>query len=85
MLSEFAGAADELRQAYMVNPYDINGMKAAIVTAMEAEPRELARRMKAMRKTVMEHDVKSWARSFLAVLDEARPEHHKHLRPSRSA
>ena len=85
VLSEFAGAADELRQAYMVNPYDINGMKAAIVTAMNAEPRELARRMKAMRKTVLEHDVKSWARSFLAVLDEARPEHHKHLRPSRSA
>ena len=29
VLSEFAGAADELRQAFMVNPYDINGMKAA--------------------------------------------------------
>ncbi len=28
VLSEFAGAADELRQAYLVNPYDINGMKA---------------------------------------------------------
>ena len=37
VLSEFAGAADELRQAYMVNPYDINGMKAAIVTAMDAD------------------------------------------------
>jgi trehalose 6-phosphate synthase len=36
VLSEFAGAADELRQAYMVNPYDINGMKDAIVTAMRA-------------------------------------------------
>jgi trehalose 6-phosphate synthase len=85
VLSEFAGAADELRQAYMVNPYDINGMKAALVTAMNAQPRELARRMKAMRKTVLEHDVKRWARTFLAVLDEARPEHHKQLRPSQSA
>src|SRR5207253_7728601 len=56
VLSEFAGAADELRQAFMVNPYDINGMKAAIVTAMNADPKDLSRRMKAMRKTVAEHD-----------------------------
>jgi trehalose 6-phosphate synthase len=66
----------------MVNPYDINGMKQAIVTAMEAEPKELARRMKAMRRTVAEHDVKKWARTFLAVLDDAKPEHHKQLRPT---
>ena len=39
MLSEFAGAADELRQAYQVNPYDINGMKAAMLDADRAEPR----------------------------------------------
>jgi trehalose 6-phosphate synthase len=85
VLSEFAGAADELRQAYMVNPYDINGMKQTIVTAMEAEPRELARRMKAMRRTVAEHDVKDWAKRFLAVLAEAQPLHHKHLRPTGDA
>ena len=33
VLSEFAGAADELRQAYLVNPYDINGMKARMLEA----------------------------------------------------
>jgi trehalose 6-phosphate synthase len=82
VLSEFAGAADELRQAYMVNPYDVNGMKETIVTAMKAEPRELARRMKAMRKTVAEHDVAGWAQSFLTVLADAKPSHHKQLRPS---
>jgi trehalose 6-phosphate synthase len=82
VLSEFAGAADELRQAYMVNPYDINGMKQTLLTAMAAEPREAARRMKAMRKTVAEHDVKDWAERFLAVLAEAKPLHHKHLRPA---
>jgi trehalose 6-phosphate synthase len=84
VLSEFAGAADELRQAFMVNPYDINGMKSAIVTAMHADPKDLGRRMKAMRKTVAEHDVKDWARRFLEVLSQARPEHHKSLRPSRA-
>jgi trehalose 6-phosphate synthase len=82
VLSEFAGAADELRQAFMVNPYDVNCMKAAIVTAMHADPKDLTRRMRAMRKTVAEHDVKGWARRFLEVLAEARPEHHKSLRPS---
>ncbi len=82
VLSEFAGAADELRQAYMVNPYDINGMKHAIVTAMNADQKVLARRMRAMRKTVAEHDVKDWARQFLSVLAEAEPEHHKQLHPA---
>ena len=37
VLSEFAGAADELRQAYLVNPYDINGMKAALLEAFDAD------------------------------------------------
>jgi hypothetical protein len=32
---------------------------------------------------VAEHDVKSWARKFLEVLDDAQAEHHKQLRPSR--
>ena len=35
-----------------------------------------------MRKTVAEHDVKDWAKRFLAVLAEAEPLHHKHLRPA---
>jgi trehalose 6-phosphate synthase len=84
VLSEFAGAADELRQAFLVNPYDINGMKRAIVAAMRADPRDLARRMKAMRRTVAEHDVKEWAQRFLSVLADARPTHTKQLRPAES-
>jgi trehalose 6-phosphate synthase len=85
VLSEFAGAADELRQAYLVNPYDVNGMKEAIVTAMRAQPRELARRMKAMRKTVAEHDVKDWARRCLEDLERKAPEHTKKMRPTSSS
>jgi trehalose 6-phosphate synthase len=85
VLSEFAGAADELRQAYLVNPYDINGMKQAILTAMNAGPRDLSRRMRAMRKTVAEHDVKRWAQQFLTVLAEAKPGHHMQLRDSHDA
>jgi len=68
VLSEFAGAADELRQAWLVNPYDINGMKAALLAARNADPRERTRRMRAMRKQVMEHDVAHWAQTFLSEL-----------------
>jgi trehalose 6-phosphate synthase len=85
VLSEFAGAADELRQAFLVNPYDINGMKASILQAIHAEPRDLARRMKAMRRTVSEHDVTDWANRFLDELRQVMPAHHKHLRPAQKS
>jgi len=83
VLSEFAGAADELRQAWQVNPYDINGMKAAILEAAHADSKEIARRMKAMRRTVTENDVSHWATSFLDELTAVRPAHGKSLRPAR--
>jgi trehalose 6-phosphate synthase len=82
VLSEFAGAADELRQAFLVNPYDINGMKISMLEAIRSQPRERARRMRAMRKTIAEHDVRGWANGFLAKLREAKPLHHKQLRPA---
>ncbi len=85
VLSEFAGAADELRQAWLVNPYDINGMKAALLGAYGAEPREVTRRMRAMRKTVTQHDVSSWARSFLTELSAPRPTHGKTVRPAKKS
>ena len=40
VLSEFAGAANELRQAWLVNPYDINGMKAALLEAYRADEKD---------------------------------------------
>jgi trehalose 6-phosphate synthase len=80
VLSEFAGAADELKQAYLVNPYDINGMKSAILQAIEAKPRDLRRRMRAMRKTVKENDVVAWAASFIGRLEEVDPAQHKRQR-----
>ncbi|MFL6158607.1 MAG: trehalose-6-phosphate synthase, partial [Marmoricola sp.] len=83
VLSEFAGAAEELKQAYLVNPYDINGMKAQMLEAYRAEPKELTRRMKAMRRTVAENDVEHWANAFLADLAAARPGHAKQVKPAR--
>ena len=71
VLSEFAGAADELRQAFLVNPYDINGVKEALLATIRADERDLARRMRAMRKYLREHDVTDWAATFLDDLVEA--------------
>jgi trehalose 6-phosphate synthase len=72
VLSEFAGAAAELRQAYVVNPYDRRALKDALCRAVEAPSNELADRMRQMRAYLRGHDVWDWARAFLAALDEAR-------------
>jgi trehalose 6-phosphate synthase len=68
VLSEFAGASDELRQAFLVNPHDINGIRGAMLAAIRARPQELTRRMRAMRKTVQERDINRWATTFLTDL-----------------
>jgi trehalose 6-phosphate synthase len=82
VLSEFAGSAAELRQAWQVNPYDLNGMKAALLAAARAQPRDRQRRMRAMRKTVKRADVAAWATAFLDELDKVRPPHGKKLKPN---
>ncbi|WP_372729152.1 trehalose-6-phosphate synthase [Nocardioides sp.] len=83
VLSEFAGAADELRQAWLINPYDINGMKTALLDAYNADDRERTRRMRPMRKQIIQHDVVAWADSFLEELAAVRPSHGKTVRPAR--
>jgi len=83
VLSEFAGAADELRQAWLVNPYDINGMKQALLDAYNADEKELKRRMKAMRKTVSHNDVAAWADSFMSALSLMREAHGKTVKPAK--
>ena len=65
VLSEFAGAAAELRHAYLVNPHDINGLKETLMRAITATPRERRRRMKALRRQVMENDIELWANNFI--------------------
>ncbi|GAB2970318.1 alpha,alpha-trehalose-phosphate synthase (UDP-forming) [Actinotalea caeni] len=68
VLSEFTGAADELTQALLVNPHDIEGLKRTILAAIDMPHAERRRRMRAMRKRVMDHDVASWAKMFLDAL-----------------
>ncbi len=81
VLSEFAGAAAELRQAYRVNPYDIDGLKDTMLRAVRDSDRERTKRMRAMRKQVLEHDIDSWASRFLDDLATVRVEHRKATKP----
>ncbi|MCA4133763.1 alpha,alpha-trehalose-phosphate synthase (UDP-forming) [Arthrobacter sp. M4] len=70
VLSEFAGASDQLKQALLVNPHDIDGLKDAIMKAVDISARESRRRMKAMRKQILDHDVDHWSADFLSALAE---------------
>lgn len=68
VLSEFAGAAAELKSAFLVNPHDLDGVKRALEAATTLNPAEGQRRMRTLRRQVLTHDVDHWARSFLAAL-----------------
>jgi len=65
----------------LVNPYDINGMKSALLEAYRAEEKELTRRMRAMRRTIIQRDVAAWATSFLEGLASTGTSHAKQVRP----
>ena len=68
VLSEFAGAAAELKQAFLVNPHDIAGVKAQLLRALRMEPAEAAKRMRAMRRHLAKNDLEHWANSFFDAL-----------------
>lgn len=71
VLSEFTGAAEELRHAYLCNPHDIAGLKETILRAVRDSPQEKTRRMRALRRRVQRNDVQRWADDFLAALAAA--------------
>lgn len=69
ILSEFAGAAEELhRYALVVNPYDIEQVAEAIFTACTMDEEQRAENMRAMRKHIRTHDVFHWVDSYVDAL-----------------
>jgi trehalose 6-phosphate synthase len=74
ILSTFAGAAHELADALLVNPYDIIQLSEAIHSALEMPEAEQAKRMSWMRRTVTEHNIYWWAANLLSDLTEIRIE-----------
>ncbi|MGP0020731.1 MAG: trehalose-6-phosphate synthase [Candidatus Sulfotelmatobacter sp.] len=72
ILSRFTGAARELPDALLVNPYDIEQMAEAIRSALEMDIEERKTRMQHMRKVVREHNIFRWASTLIAELCEVR-------------
>ncbi len=68
VLSEFTGAADELRAAILVNPHDIDELKTAILQALAMSEEEQRTAMTSLRRQVLDHDVQAWAHRFLEDL-----------------
>jgi len=68
VLSEFAGAANELAEALHVNPYDIEGTAAAYYRALTMSAAERRARMRGLRRRVMAYDVHRWVQTFLQEL-----------------
>ena len=73
ILSRFAGACRELRDALIVNPYDTEQLADAIRLALEMDPEERKSRMQRMRQQVKEHNVYRWAGNLITALAELHP------------
>ena len=72
ILSQFTGAARELRDALLVNPYDVDQTAEAIRAALEMEPEEKQMRVHRMRKVIKEQNIYRWAGSLITELCELR-------------
>ena len=72
ILSRFAGAAQELVDALVVNPYDTEELADSIRHALEMRPEERRQRMQRMRTVIREHNVYRWAANLIGELCEIR-------------
>jgi alpha,alpha-trehalose-phosphate synthase [UDP-forming] len=72
ILSRFTGAARELNDALIVNPYDTEQMAEAVRIALELPAEERQARMRRMRSVVQEHNVYRWAGNLIAELSSVR-------------
>ena len=69
VLSELAGAAQELRDAVIISPYDIDGFAARLGESIDMPKAERRRRMQSMRRVVAGRDVFAWASDILEGLE----------------
>jgi trehalose-6-phosphate synthase len=92
VLSELTGAAQELKDAEIINPYDADGFAAAIGRAIEMPEAERRTKMRRLRRIVAGHNVFLWASEILDNLERFTevpvgfgPALHRRLRAGRSA
>lgn len=74
ILSQFTGASRELKDALVVNPYDIAQMSEAIKNALEMPKEEQAARMKRMRNVLKDNNIYRWAGELVGQLSSVRLE-----------
>jgi trehalose 6-phosphate synthase len=74
ILSQFTGAARELREALLVNPYDTEGIADAIFAALEMDPRQRQTRMSRMRAVIQRNNIYRWAGNLIGELCEVQVE-----------
>lgn len=74
VLSRFAGAAEQLKEALLVNPYDTEGTAAAILLALQMPLEERRERHHTLMNTIKRYDVHWWCDTYLAALSRARSE-----------
>src|SRR5690606_8214303 len=72
ILSKFAGAAEEMRQALIVNPYDTHQMARQLYRALTMPLKERQRRHTSLMKSIMRNDAKAWLSGFMAKLAPTR-------------
>ncbi len=68
LLSEFAGAARQMRRALQVNPRDLDGTGAALIDALSMRRQDARQRMAILRMMVRRHDVHHWAKEYMEAL-----------------
>jgi trehalose 6-phosphate synthase len=73
VLSQFAGAARELTDALIVNPYDVEGTASALAAALTMTAGDQVARMGRMRRTVAHYDANRWAADILADTERLHP------------
>jgi trehalose 6-phosphate synthase len=74
VLSRFAGAAEDLQEALIVNPYDIDDIAHAMEQALNMPIEERIERHRALDARVRTNDATHWRKTFLAALAPDNPE-----------
>jgi trehalose 6-phosphate synthase len=73
ILSRFTGASRELRDALIVNPYDIDQTADAIRFALQMDENERVARMQRMRQAIHENNIYRWGANLITELAQIRP------------
>ncbi|MEN9248307.1 MAG: trehalose-6-phosphate synthase, partial [Gloeomargarita sp. GMQP_bins_69] len=71
ILSEFTGAAYELKEALLVNPFSIEQMADTLYQALTLPPEVAQGKMRALRQTIASHDIHQWVQSYMDAFADA--------------